>query len=102
MYIQDKSRKPGNSSMALDAAHIIIGILIVALAVISFINPEGNMFLIPVIFFLAALLNSLNGIYRIWVSGRGKKKKASGFLSLLLGIVLLALTIISAVSIWWG
>ena len=29
--------------MMLDAAHIIIGILIVALAVISFLNPEDHM-----------------------------------------------------------
>ena len=36
--------------MMLDAAHIIIGILIVALAVISFLNPEDHMLLFPVIF----------------------------------------------------
>ena len=39
MYIQERSRNPRNLSMMLDAAHIIIGILIVVLAVISFLNP---------------------------------------------------------------
>ena len=43
MYIQERSRNPRNLSMMLDAAHIIIGILIVALAVISFLNPEDHM-----------------------------------------------------------
>lgn len=102
MYIQEKSRKPGNSARFLDGLHIVIGLLIVALAVVSFFNPEGHMLLFPVIFFLAALLHILNGIFRLRICGRGRKKKVSGLLALLLGILLLALTVISAVSIWWG
>ena len=101
MYIQERSRNPRNLSMMLDAAHIIIGILIVALAVISFLNPEDHM-LFPVIFLLAASLNIMNAVFKIRMSGREKKKKASGILVLLFGIVLLALAVISAVSIWWG
>ena len=100
MYIQERSRNPRNLSMMLDAAHIIIGILIVALAVISFLNPEDHMLLFPVIFLLAASLNIMNAVFKIRMSGR--EKKASGILVLLFGIVLLALAVISAVSIWWG
>ena len=37
MYIQERSRNPRNLSMMLDAAHIIIGILIVVLAVIALV-----------------------------------------------------------------
>lgn len=86
--------------MFLDGAHILIGILIVALAIVSFFNPEGHLLLFPIIFFLAAILNILNGIFRIRVSGRGKKKKASGLLTLIFGIALLTLTLVSAVSLW--
>ena len=102
MYIQERSRNPRNLSMMLDAAHIIIGILIVVLAVISFLNPEDHMLLFPVIFLLAASLNIMNAVFKIRMSGREKKKKASGILVLPFGIVLLALAVISAVSIWWG
>lgn len=88
--------------MMLDAAHIVIGIVIVVLAVISFLNPEDHMLLFPVIFLLAAVLNIVNGVYKIRMGGREKKRKASGILVLLFGLLLLALAVVSAVSIWWG
>lgn len=102
MYTQGRGRNIRNASMMMDMIHIVVGILIVVLAVISFLNPEDHMLLFPVIFFLAAALNGMNGIFRIRVSGREKKKKAAGIAALLFSVLLLALTIISAVSIWWG
>ena len=102
MYIQERSRNPRNLSMMLDAAHIIIGLLIGALAVISFVNPEAHLLLVPVIFLLAASLNIMNAVFKIRMSGREKKKKASGILVLRFGLVLLALAVLSAGSIWWG
>lgn len=102
MYTQGRGRNIRNASMMMDMIHIVVGILIVVLAVISFLNPEDHMLLFPVIFFLAAALNGMNGIFRIRVSGREKKKKAAGIAALLFSVLLLALTIVSAVSIWWG
>ncbi|PNV58970.1 hypothetical protein C0033_26450 [Clostridium sp. chh4-2] len=102
MYGQEKHRGPRNASLALDMIHIIIGILIVVLAVISFLNPEGNLLLFPLIFLLAASLNMINGIYRIHQSGRDKKKKMSGIGLIVAAILLAILSIASAVSIWWG
>lgn len=102
MYIQERGRSPRNTAMILDAIHIVIGIIIVVLAVISFLNPEDHMLLFPVIFLLAAVLNIMNGIYKFRVGGREMKRKASGILVLIFGILLLALAVISAVSIWWG
>jgi len=87
--------------MIVDVLHIVVGILIVTLAVISFLNPEDHMFLFPAIFFLAGMLNLINGIYKIRLSGREKKKKAAGIAVLMFGFLLIALTVISAVSIWW-
>lgn len=102
MYGQDKHRSPRNAGLALDMVHIIVGILIVVLAVISFLNPEGNMLLFPLIFLLAAVLNLINGIYRIHQSGRDKKKKMGGIGLTAVAVLLFILTVISAVSIWWG
>ncbi|MDR1548863.1 MAG: hypothetical protein LBT06_09795 [Hungatella sp.] len=102
MYIQERGRSLRNASMIVDVLHIIVGILIVTLAVISFLNPEDHMFLFPVIFFLAGALNLVNGVYKIRLSGREKKKKAAGMAVLMFGVLLIALTVISAVSIWWG
>jgi len=101
MYIQERGRSLRNASMIVDVLHIVVGILIVTLAVISFLNPEDHMFLFPAIFFLAGMLNLVNGIYKIRLSGREKKKKAAGIAILMFGFLLIALTVISAVSIWW-
>ena len=98
---KDKGRRIQNSSFGLDAMHIVIGAAVVVLAVISFIDPDGNMALFPLIFLLAAVLNLVTGHYRLGRSGRDKKRRLSAVLQMFFGLLLLVLCIISAVSIWW-
>ena len=100
MYRQPGKKTSRNSSFILDLIHIVIGIAIVMLSVISFLNPNGHLTLFPVIFFLAAVLNYVNGYFRINQSGRDKKKKIGGVLLLLLGTGLTVLAVVSAVSLW--
>ena len=69
MYLQERGKNLRNASMMVDFAHIVVGILIVVLAVLSFLNPEDNMLMFPVIFFLAGILNLINGVYKIRLSG---------------------------------
>lgn len=102
MYIQERGRNLRNASMIVDLVHIVAGILIVVLAVVSFLNTEEYMFLLPVIFLLAGTLNLIHGIYKVRLSGREKKKKAAGVAVVLFGVFLAALAVISAVSIWRG
>lgn len=101
MYIE-RGRNLRNASMMVDLIHIVVGIVIVVLAVISFLNPEENMLLFPIIFLLAAVLNLINGVFKIRLAGREKKKKVPGIVILLFAFLLLFLAVISAVSIWWG
>ena len=61
--------------MALDAMHIIIGIAVVVMAVISFLDTERYMFLFPAIFFLAAVLNLVTGKYCPGQNGRGGEER---------------------------
>ncbi|MFR3729454.1 DUF6637 family protein [Lacrimispora sp.] len=102
MYIQERGRNLRNASMIVDFVHIVVGILIVVLAVVAFLNAEEYMFLLPAIFFLAGALNLIHGIYKVRLSGREKKKKAAALAVILFGSVLTALAVISAISIWWG
>ena len=97
---QGRRRSPRNTTLILDWLHIVIGVCVVVMAVIAFINPENNMILFPVIFFLAAVLNIVNGVYRYRQSGRDKKKKFLSAGLLLAAVFLLAVTVISAISIW--
>ena len=50
-----RGRGERHAGIFLDMAHLILGIAIVILAVLSFINPEGNHMLFPLVFLLAAL-----------------------------------------------
>lgn len=86
--------------MILDILHIVVGIAVVALAVFAFLNPEGNRFLFPFIFLFAAVLNGVNGLYRIRESGRDKKRRFGGIAVVVLAGALLVICILSALSIW--
>ena len=97
----DRRRKVRGTSMALDTMHIIIGIVVVVMASVSFINPEEYMFFFPVIFLLAALLNLATGRYKFKRSKRDQRKKAAAVFQMAFGGALVVLAAISAISIWW-
>ena len=75
--------------MALDAMHIIIGIAVVVMSVISFLDPEEYMFLFPVIFFLAAVLNLATGKYWLSRTKRERRRRTAAVFQMAFGTVLL-------------
>lgn len=100
MYGQEKRKSPRNLTLMIDWLHIVIGILIVVMAVVVFLNPEGHMMLFPLIFLLAVVLNLVNGVYCYHQSGREKRKKAAAVGQLVLAALLFGIMVVSAVSIW--
>lgn len=99
MY-QSGKRTSRNTGFVLDLIHIAIGLVIVVMAVISFLNPDNHLVLFPVIFFLACVLNGIDGYMKLARAGRDKKKKAGGAVLLLFALALAALAVISAISLW--
>ena len=99
MAENNKRRKVRSESMALDAMHIIIGIAVVVMSVISFLDTERYMFLFPVIF-LAAVLNLATGKYWLSRTKRERRRRTAAVFQMGFGTVLLIFTILSAVSIW--
>lgn len=95
-----RGRGERHSGIFLDGVHLILGIAIVILAVLSFMNPEGNLMLFPLVFLLAALLNAVSGVFELKTWGRDKKKLRKGIFSIALAIGLTAMGILSAISIW--
>ncbi len=89
-----------HSGLILDVIHLVIGILIVVLGFLSFLNPEKNEILFPLIFFLAAGLNAVSGVFELKTQGRDKKKCRAGILHVLGAALLTAVGILSAISIW--
>lgn len=100
MYGQEKRKSPRNMTLMIDWLHIIIGALIVVMAVVVFLNPEGYMMLFPLIFLLAAVLDLVNGVYRYRQSGRDRRKKAAAIGQMVIAAVLTVIAVVSAVSIW--
>ena len=100
MAENDKRRKVRSESMALDAMHIIVGIAVVVMSVISFLDPEEHMFLFPVIFFLAAVLNLATGKYWLSRTKRERRRQTAAVFQMVFGTLLLVFTFLSAISIW--
>ena len=76
-----RGRGERHAGIFLDMAHLILGIAIVILAVLSFINPEGNHMLFPLVFLLAALLNAVSGIFECKTWGRIRRNAARAYCS---------------------
>lgn len=97
----EKRRKVRGTTAALDTMHIVIGIAIVLMAVVSFVNPEEYMIFFPVIFLLAAVLNLVTGNYKLRRSKRNQRQKITAIGQMIFGSLLAILAVVSAVSIWW-
>ena len=99
--MQGKKRySPRKLGTILDAAHIAIGICVVLMAIFAFFDPERYMYLFPLIFLLASVLNFLTGWFYISMYPRVRKKKAAGSLYMVIGTITALLCIISAVAIY--
>ena len=68
MVIQEKKRSGRVSSFVLDTLHVIVGILIVILAVLAFLNPDENRILFPALLRPGGRVR--NGPCPVWRGGR--------------------------------
>lgn len=99
--MQGKKRySPRKLGTILDAAHIAIGICVVVMSIFAFFNPGRYMFLFPIIFFLAAVLNFLTGWFYLRMYPRVRKKKAAGMMYMIIAVVISILCVISAIAIY--
>ena len=99
-----KRRNPHMTAVVMDAAHVILCIGIVVLAVIIFMNPEQFQYLFPVVFALAAVMQFLHGIPKILAyrqsHGMEKGRLVAGVLLCGLGVILMLVAAVSGVTIW--
>lgn len=95
-----RGRSERHSGVFLDMVHLILGIAIVILAVLSFINPEGNHMLFPLVLSSNIPFTAFNKAASKNTRGRDKKKFGASILQLALAAGLMVLGILSAISIW--
>ena len=95
-----RSYSPRKLGTMLDTAHIVIGLAVVVMAFFAVLEPMKYMFLFPVIFFLASVLTLITSWFMFTAYKRNSRKKIAGIIYLIVGLLLLALFVVSAVSIW--
>ena len=95
----ERRRNPRRLSFVMDILHLTAGAVIVVLAVLAFLDPDGHRAFFPVIFFLAAFLSLADGIVFFRAAQRDNRKKLAGAGRFLFGLVLLALGVVSAMVI---
>ena len=88
------------SSRRLDLFHIVLGLALLVMAVLAFVDPNTNMVLFPLIFFTAAAIKLVSQGYLIYLLEKEKKKVTKAAVGLIPGLLMLIIGIISAVSIW--
>lgn len=95
-------RRPGRKTILSDILIIVLALVIVALTVVVFILRGQYDVLIPVIFALGAVMNSIHALH-CFSRDENRKRNISGTIfSLVFCVLLIVVTIISAVAIWRG
>lgn len=91
------------TSRQLDILHIVLGVVIAVMAIMAFTNPVENMVLFPLIFFTAAILKIVCGVTVIInaSSDHDRKFHFRGSFQIFIGVIILGIGIISAISIWF-
>lgn len=74
----------------IDIVNVILGIGVVALAVMTFLNTASNLWLFPVIFLMGATMNLLTGIKHLLTEKRG-----SGIAMLVIAAVIYVIAFVS-------
>ena len=89
-------RNPRRSAFVMDMFHLVLGVVIVVLAVMAFLSPDEHHAFFPLIFFLSAILSIVSGVWGLMNAGRNSRKKLEAAGSLLFGLVVLVVGVVSA------
>ncbi|MCI8550380.1 MAG: hypothetical protein HFI68_07315 [Lachnospiraceae bacterium] len=102
MYVNRTKKNPYTKQTVFDVLSAVVGLAVIAVGIVSFINLEKNAWLFPVVFLLAAIFQCLLGIPRM-MGGYGrtsKRRKATGVGLFVLAGILLMLGVVSALCLW--
>lgn len=100
MYRSGKVKNPRSFQVILDVIHVFLCLVIVALTVFLFLDPEGHSLFFPLIFFLAAALNMVAAVARWKRTNKTKFTNLQGVFFALLALVLLVLSVMSGIAVW--
>lgn len=97
--MSDSGKNLRDKIFMLDMIHIAIGILIIVLAIIAFLDPNNKLALFPIIFAMAGILEVMKVYKGFKILKRNDKRRRYIILNVLLSILLFLVAIISIISI---
>ncbi len=102
MYVNRTKKNPYTKQTVFDVLSAVVGLAVIAVGIVSFIDLEKNAWLFPVVFLLAAIFQCLLGIPRMMggYSRTSKRRKAAGVGLFVLAGILLMLGVVSALCLW--
>ncbi len=95
MYIDLSPKKHTKNNLIIEVLNLALGIAIIVLAIMTFLNTQKYAFLFPIIFLLGAIMNGTTAIKNFLGANRGR-----GIVALIVTIVLLMVFVGSAVVVW--
>ena len=102
MYVNRTKKNPYAKQMIFELLSAVVGLAVIAMGVISFLDPEENAWMFPVVFLLASVFQCLIGVLRM-LGGYGRKsgrKKVLGVGLFFLAGILLMIGVVSALCLW--
>ncbi len=102
MYVGGTRRRSYSKQTLFDVLSAAAGLAVIAVGVVSFIDPEKYAYLFPVEFLLASIFQCLLAVPRLSDSGgrHSGRKKAWGICLYIAAGILLMIAIVSAVCLW--
>ncbi len=95
MYIDLSQKKHTRNNLIIEIINVILGIAIITLAILTFLNTEEYAFLFPVIFLLGAIMNGATAVKDFLGSNRGM-----GIVVSIVTLLFFVIFIASAVVVW--
>ena len=102
MYVNRTKKNPYARQTVFDVLSAVVGLAVIGVGIVSFINPEENAWLFPIVFFLASVFQCLLAIPRM-LGGGGRKsgrRKAVGVGLFFVAGILLMLAVVGALCLW--
>ena len=90
MYVNRTKKNPYTKQMVFDVLSAVVGLAVIVVGIVSFIDPEENAWMFPIVFL------RMTGGY-----GRGSgRRKALGIGLFFIAGVLLILSVVGALCLW--
>ena len=78
----------------IDVLNLLMGLAVIVFAVLTFMNPEGNKWMFPIIFMLGGLVNCITGIKHIMC-----ERKVQGIILEVVAVALFAVMYFTYVAV---